>query len=67
MKALVAQSRRWRVLFRGMHAITLIPGDGIGPEISSAVMKIFVAAKAKIQWEEGPGYQGAQGQVDDPS
>lgn len=25
--------------------MTLIPGDGIGPEISAAVMKIFDAAK----------------------
>ncbi|XP_054626778.1 isocitrate dehydrogenase [NAD] subunit alpha, mitochondrial-like isoform X2 [Dunckerocampus dactyliophorus] len=47
---------------RGMHTVTLIPGDGIGPEISSAVMKIFEAAKAPIHWEErnvtaikGPG------------
>lgn len=28
-----------------IHTVTLIPGDGIGPEISSAVMKIFEAAK----------------------
>ncbi|XP_029282876.1 isocitrate dehydrogenase [NAD] subunit alpha, mitochondrial-like isoform X2 [Cottoperca gobio] len=47
---------------RGMQTVTLIPGDGIGPEISSAVMKIFEAAKAPIRWEErnvtaikGPG------------
>ncbi|XP_029282875.1 isocitrate dehydrogenase [NAD] subunit alpha, mitochondrial-like isoform X1 [Cottoperca gobio] len=45
-----------------MQTVTLIPGDGIGPEISSAVMKIFEAAKAPIRWEErnvtaikGPG------------
>jgi isocitrate/isopropylmalate dehydrogenase len=25
--------------------VTLIPGDGIGPEISSAVQQIFSAAK----------------------
>jgi len=25
--------------------VTLIPGDGIGPEISAAVQKIFEAAK----------------------
>lgn len=28
-----------------MQTVTLIPGDGIGPEISTAVMKIFEAAK----------------------
>lgn len=31
---------------------TLIPGDGIGPEISKAVRKIFIKAKAPIEWEE---------------
>ncbi|XP_062246895.1 isocitrate dehydrogenase [NAD] subunit alpha, mitochondrial [Platichthys flesus] len=47
---------------RGMQTVTMIPGDGIGPEISAAVMKIFEAAKAPISWEErnvtaikGPG------------
>lgn len=30
---------------------TLIPGDGIGPEISAAVQKIFKAAGAPIEWE----------------
>ena len=30
---------------------TLIPGDGIGPEISSAVQKIFEAAKTPIEWD----------------
>ncbi|XP_015727988.2 isocitrate dehydrogenase [NAD] subunit alpha, mitochondrial isoform X1 [Coturnix japonica] len=45
-----------------VQTVTLIPGDGIGPEISAAVMKIFDAAKVPIQWEErnvtaiqGPG------------
>lgn len=28
-----------------IHTVTLIPGDGIGPEISVAVMKIFEAAE----------------------
>lgn len=30
-----------------IHKCTLIPGDGIGPEISAAVQKIFEAAKVK--------------------
>lgn len=30
---------------------TLIPGDGIGPEISASVVKIFKEAKAPIDWE----------------
>jgi len=36
----------------GNYTVTLIPGDGIGPEISEAVKSIFTAAKAPIQWEE---------------
>jgi isocitrate dehydrogenase (NAD+) len=35
-----------------MHTITLIPGDGIGPEITKAVQDIFTAAGAPIEWEE---------------
>jgi len=35
-----------------MHTITLIPGDGIGPEITKAVTDIFAAAQAPVQWEE---------------
>ncbi|VVC36755.1 Isocitrate dehydrogenase NAD-dependent,Isocitrate/isopropylmalate dehydrogenase [Cinara cedri] len=31
--------------------VTLIPGDGIGPEISAAVQKIFEAAKTPIEWD----------------
>lgn len=31
-----------------MQTVTLIPGDGIGPEISNAVMKIFDAAKVSL-------------------
>lgn len=34
-----------------MRKITLIPGDGIGPEISAAVQKIFQAAGVPIEWE----------------
>ena len=31
---------------------TLFPGDGIGPEISSAVKQIFKAAQVPIGWDE---------------
>ncbi|XP_064608414.1 isocitrate dehydrogenase [NAD] subunit alpha, mitochondrial-like [Liolophura sinensis] len=34
-----------------VRTVTLIPGDGIGPEISAAVQKIFAAAGAPIDWE----------------
>ena len=32
-----------------MHTVTLIPGDGIGPEIAEAVQKILAAAGAPVQ------------------
>ncbi|GFT17182.1 probable isocitrate dehydrogenase subunit alpha, mitochondrial [Trichonephila clavipes] len=35
----------------GTRIVTLIPGDGIGPEISAAVQKIFQAANVPIEWE----------------
>lgn len=34
------------------HRITLIPGDGIGPEVASAVVRIIEASGVKIEWEE---------------
>ena len=34
--------------------VTLIPGDGIGPEITSAALRIFEAAGAEIEWETMP-------------
>ena len=37
-----------------MQTVTLIPGDGIGPEISDAVVKIFDKAGAKINWDIQP-------------
>ena len=33
------------------HRITLIPGDGIGPEVSAAVLRIIEATGVKIEWE----------------
>jgi isocitrate dehydrogenase (NAD+) len=36
------------------HTITLIPGDGIGPEVSKATMEIIRAAGVDITWEEIP-------------
>ena len=34
-----------------MKKVTLIPGDGIGPEISEAVLKIIKAAGVEIDWD----------------
>jgi isocitrate dehydrogenase (NAD+) len=33
------------------HKVTLIPGDGIGPEVTGAVVRILDAAGVKIDWE----------------
>ncbi|HKR11368.1 MAG TPA: isocitrate dehydrogenase (NAD(+)) [Pyrinomonadaceae bacterium] len=41
-----------------MHRITLIPGDGIGPEVASNVVRIIEAAGVEVQWETY--YAGAQ-------
>jgi isocitrate dehydrogenase (NAD+) len=40
------------------HTITLIPGDGIGPEVSSAVVRIIESSGAAVEWETK--YAGAQ-------
>jgi len=42
------------------HTVTLIPGDGIGPEVSAAVKKIIAAAGVEITWEE----EKARGDID---
>ncbi|MFZ0751432.1 MAG: isocitrate dehydrogenase (NAD(+)) [Pyrinomonadaceae bacterium] len=34
------------------HRITLIPGDGIGPEVASAVVRIIEASGVEVEWEE---------------
>jgi len=34
-----------------MDTVTLIPGDGIGPEITRAAVKVIEAAKVPIEWE----------------
>jgi isocitrate dehydrogenase (NAD+) len=33
------------------HTITLIPGDGIGPEVTEAVLRILTAAGLSIDWD----------------
>ncbi|HEY0099874.1 MAG TPA: isocitrate dehydrogenase (NAD(+)) [Pyrinomonadaceae bacterium] len=40
------------------HTITLIPGDGIGPEVTAAVVRIIEAAGVEVEWETH--YAGAQ-------
>ena len=33
------------------HKITLIPGDGIGPEVTKAALKVIEAAGIEVEWE----------------
>jgi len=35
-----------------MKTITLVPGDGIGPEIAESVKQVFEAIKAPVRWEQ---------------
>jgi isocitrate dehydrogenase (NAD+) len=36
------------------HTITLIPGDGIGPEVTEAVVRILRASGVSIDWDSHP-------------
>ncbi|HEY6121734.1 MAG TPA: isocitrate/isopropylmalate family dehydrogenase, partial [Pyrinomonadaceae bacterium] len=40
------------------HRITLIPGDGIGPEVTSSVVRIIEASGVDVEWETH--FAGAQ-------
>ncbi len=52
------------------HTVTLIPGEGIGPEVSHAARRILDASGAQLRWEEvsaraemerrGQGYLAAE-------
>lgn len=42
-----------------IYNITLIPGDGIGPEVTSAARKVIAAAGVIIDWEIMDGGAGA--------
>jgi isocitrate dehydrogenase (NAD+) len=33
------------------HRITLVPGDGIGPEVTEAVIRVIGAAGVEVEWE----------------
>src|SRR5947208_150042 len=36
---------------RSMHRISLIPGDGIGPEVTDATVRVIEAAGVQIEWD----------------
>ena len=41
-----------------VHNVTLIPGDGIGPEVSEATIRVLEASGARFHWEIA--YAGAE-------
>lgn len=49
-----------------MHNVVLIPGDGIGPEITESVISIFSAAKAPIKWIPAKAGMGAYHETGNP-
>jgi isocitrate dehydrogenase (NAD+) len=48
------------------HTITLVPGDGIGPEVTEAVVGILAAAGVKIDWDRHDAGQRAVEASGDP-
>jgi isocitrate dehydrogenase len=44
--------RKVHVTSSGRTLVTLIPGDGIGPEVVAAARRIIEAAGARVEWEE---------------
>ncbi len=46
--------------------VTLIEGDGIGPEISAATLRALEAAGGKLEWERADAGQGAAERHKDP-
>lgn len=34
------------------HRVVVMPGDGIGPEVTAAVRRVLEAAEAPVEWEE---------------
>jgi len=47
------------------HTIVLIPGDGIGPEVSDATRRVLEAAGLQVEWVELPAGQAALDQGHD--
>jgi len=49
-----------------MYKATLIPGDGIGPEVIKAATSVIEAAGVNIQWDEKPIGQAAMAKYNNP-
>jgi len=42
----------WQVADESHHKVTMIPGDGVGPELMSSVKAVFSAAAVPVDFEE---------------
>jgi isocitrate dehydrogenase (NAD+) len=49
-----------------LHKVTLIPGDGIGPEITEAAKRVLEATGVKFEWDIGIVGQQAQDKFGTP-
>src|SRR5579872_2955178 len=48
------------------RSVTLIPGDGIGPSITEATVRLLDAARAEISWDRQLAGAAAVAAVNDP-
>jgi isocitrate dehydrogenase (NAD+) len=48
------------------HRVTLIEGDGIGPEVTGAACEVLEAAGARVEWERVPAGDAAVATTGDP-
>src|ERR1700682_2111546 len=48
---LAGSARSGGLAYMARHTITLIPGDGVGPEVSSAARRVIDATGVDIEWE----------------
>ncbi len=49
-----------------MHNIALMPGDGIGPEITRAAVRVIEATGVDVQWVELKGGEGVRQELGTP-
>ena len=48
------------------HTVVLIPGDGIGPEVAAAAVRVLAAAGAEVDWDRQIAGREAMTRVGDP-
>jgi isocitrate dehydrogenase (NAD+) len=48
------------------HAVTLLPGDGVGPEICEASVRVLEATGVKFDWDSQPAGEGAMKEYGTP-